>query len=85
MSASPSLLQWAAGLILLALFVWVAVGLVLDHLPWTLIDTSDPGKKRAAAVALLVLGGLGYLILRDLLGFVWMGLRYLLGVEYEGL
>ncbi|MCF8720863.1 hypothetical protein [Nitrospina gracilis] len=85
MSASPSLLQWTVALILLALFVWVAAGLVLDHLPWTLIDTSDPGKKRAAAAVLLVLGGLGYFTLRDLLGFVWMGLRYLLGMEYEGL
>ncbi len=85
MPAFPSLFLWIVALGLLALFVWVGVGLVLDHLPWTLIDTSSPGKKQVIAVVLIVLGGLSYLSLREVLRYVWWGLRYLVGMEFEGL
>ena len=79
------ILQWVVGLVLMGLFVWVGVGLVVDSLPWKLIDTSQPGKKKMAVVLLLVLGGAGYLAVRELLQYVWRGLRYLLGMDFENL
>ncbi|CAI2718563.1 hypothetical protein [Nitrospina watsonii] len=85
MPASPSIFHWAVGGIVLVLVVWVGLGLVLDHLPWKLLDTSQPEKKKAAAGLLLALGIVGYLVVRDLIAFAWMGLRYLLGMEFENL
>lgn len=78
-------MQWVAGLILMGLFVWTAIGMVVDSLPWKLIDTSQPGKKKAALALLAVLAGSGYLAVRGLLEYVWKGLRYLLGLDLEGL
>lgn len=85
MPESPNWIQWIVALGLLALFVGVILTLFLDLVPLDQISLSNP-KKRALGTLLLVLtAGAGYGIAREVVVFVWKGLRYILGMEFEGL
>ncbi len=85
MSPSPALLQWITALILLAFFSWVLLGLFWDALPIPGVNSDKP-QKRIFGIALLIIAGLlNYLFARSVLGWVWMGLRHILGLDLEGL
>ena len=85
MSPSPTLLQWITALILLAVFSWVLLGLFWDALPIPWINSDKP-QKRIFGIALLIVAGLlNYSFARPVLGWVWMGLRHVLGLDLEGL
>ncbi len=85
MFSSPTLLQWIIAFILLALFSWVLLGLFWDVLPIPGINSDNP-QKRIFGIALLIVAGLlNYSFARPVLGWVWMGLRHVLGLDLEGL
>ena len=44
-----------------------------------------PKKGEMGILLLVLVGGALYGIAREVMVFVWMGLRYILGLEYEGL
>lgn len=85
MSSSPDLLPWIIAFVLLALFSWVLLGLFWDVLPIPGINSDNP-QKRIFGIALLIVAGLlSYVLARPVLGWVWMGLRHILGLGLEGL
>lgn len=85
MFSSPNLLQWIIAFVLLALFAWVLLGLFWDVLPFPGSKSDNP-QKRILGIALLIVAGLlSYALARPVLGWVWMGLRHILGLGLEGL
>ncbi len=85
MSSSPNLLQWITAFILLALFSWVLLGLLWDVLPIPGINSDNPQKRIFGIALLIVAGSLSYALARPVLGWVWMGLRHVLGLDLEEL
>jgi len=85
MAESPNWIQWITALSLLAVFVGVILTFFLDLISFDRFPLTH-SKKRAMGILLLVLvGGAWYGVAREVLVFVWKGLRYILGMEFEGL
>lgn len=85
MSFSPTIFQWATAFVLLALFSWVLLSLLWDIVPTPWIKTDQP-QKRIVGISLLVgVGLLNYSFASEVLEWVWMGIRHLLGLDLEGL
>ena len=85
MSSSPTTLQWMTAFFLLILFAWVLLSLLWDVVPTPWLNTDKP-QKRIFGIALLVMFGLlNYSFASEVLRWVWMGIRHLLGIDLEGL
>lgn len=85
MSSSPATLQWMTAFILLVLFTWVLLSLLWDVVPAPWLNTDKPQKRMIGIILLVVIGLLSYSFASEVLGWVWMGIRHLLGIDLEGL
>lgn len=85
MSSSPATLQWVIAFVLLALFSWVLLSLLWDVVPIPRFNTDKSQKRIFGIVLLVVTGLLNYSFASEVLGWVWMGIRHLLGFDLEGL
>ncbi len=85
MLSSPTTLQWMTAFVLLALFSWVLLSLLWDIVPTPWLNTDKPQKRTLGIVLLVVMGLLNYSFASEALGWVWMGIRHLLGLDLEGL
>jgi hypothetical protein len=85
MSSSPATFQWIIAFVLLSLFSWILLSLLWDVVPNPWINTDKPQKKFFGIVLLVVMGLLNYSFASEVLGWVWMGIRHLLGFDLEGL
>ena len=85
MSSSPATLQWMTAFVLLALFSWVLLSLLWDVVPTPWLSEDKPQKRIWGIVLLVVIGLLNYSLASEVLGWVWMGVRHLLGLDLEGL
>jgi hypothetical protein len=85
MSPSPTTLQWTAAFVLLALFSWVLLSLFWDIVPAPWINPGKPQKRIIGIVLLFVMGLLSYSFTREVMVWVWMGIRHLLGLDLEGI
>ncbi len=84
MAESPNWIQWAFALGLMAVMVGVILTFFLDIVPFDRFALDDPKKRVVGMILLIVLGAAWYGVSREVLVFVWKGLRYLLGMEFEG-
>jgi hypothetical protein len=71
--------------VLLALFSWVLLSLLWDIVPAPWLNSGHPQKRTIGIVLLVVIGLLNYSLASEVLGWVWMGIRHLLGFDLEGL
>ena len=85
MSSSPATLQWMFAFVLLALFSWVLLSLLWDVVPTPWLNKDNPQKRSFGIILLIVTGLLSYSFAREVLGWVWMGIRHILGFDLEGL
>ena len=85
MSPSPTTLQWMTAFIFLALFSWVLLSFLWDIIPTPWFNTDKPQKRIFGISMLVVIGLLNYSFASEVLGWVWMGIRHLLGFDLEGL
>lgn len=85
MPPSPSLVQWMTAIGLLILLAWVLLSFLWDVIPVPWRDTSQPQKRIVGVVLLVLIGGLNYSLAGEVLEWVWMGIRHLLGLDLEGL
>ncbi len=85
MSSSPATLQWMTAFVLLVLFAWVLLSLLWDVVPAPWLNTDKPQKRMIGVVLLVVIGLLNYSFASEVLRWVWMGIRHLLGIDLEGL
>jgi hypothetical protein len=85
MSPSPTTFQWMTAFVLLALFSWVLLSLLWDIVPAPWLNPHQHQKRTIGIVLLIVIGLLNYSLAREVLGWVWMGIRHLLGFDLEGL
>ena len=85
MSSSPSTLQWFTAFFLLILFAWVLLSLLWDIVPAPWLNTDKPQKRIFGIVVLVVIGLLNYSFASEVLRWVWMGIRHLLGIDLERL
>ena len=76
-------IRWVVAGCLMILFSWVALGFVLDSLPWKLIDKADPRQKVLGLVIMGFSGSLGLALSNELLHWVWTGLQHILGFGME--
>ena len=85
MSPSPNTFQWVTAFILLVLFSWVLLSLLWDIVPAPWINSDKPQKKTFGIVLLAVIGLLNYSLASQVMVWVWMGIRHLLGLDLEEL
>ena len=85
MTSPPAALQWIITFVLLALFSWVFISLLWDVVPAPWLNTDKPQKRFLGITLLIVIGLLNYSIASEVLGWVWMGIRLILGFDLEGL
>ena len=85
MSPSPTTLQWMTAFVLLALFSWVILSLFWDLVPTPWPNADQPQKRIFGIVSLVVIGLLNFSFASEVLEWVWMGIRHLLGLDLEGL
>ena len=85
MSSSPTTLQWTFAFVLMALFSWVLLSLLWDVVPTPWANADKPQERVWGIVLLVVMGLLNYSFAGEVLGWVWMGIRHLLGFDLEGL
>lgn len=85
MPASPTTFQWMIALVLLALFAWVLLSLFWDVVPLPWLQADLPRKRVVGSALLFAVGLLNYSFAGEVLGWVWMGIRHLLGLDLEGL
>ena len=85
MPSSPTTLQWLTAFVLLALFSWVLLSLLWDIVPTPWLNTDKPQERILGIGLLVVIGLLNYSFASEVLGWVWMGIRHLLGFDLEGL
>ena len=83
MVSSPTALQWVTALVLMALFSWVLLSLLWDVVPAPWIHTEKPQNSFLGIVLLVVVGLLNYSFAREVMVWVWMGIRHLLGLDIE--
>jgi hypothetical protein len=84
MSPSPTTLQWITAFVLLALFSWVLLSLFWDIIPAPWINPDKPQKRIFGIVLLTVMSLLSYPLVREVMVWVWMGIRHILGLDLEG-
>lgn len=85
MSPSPTTFQWTTAFILLALFSWVLLSLLWEIVPTPWANTDKPQKRVTGITLLVVIGLLNYSFASEVLIWVWMGIRHLIGLDLEGL
>lgn len=85
MSPSPTTFQWLTAIFLLALFSWVLLSLLWDLVPTPWLKGDKPQKRIWGIVSLVVIGLLNFSLASEVLNWVWMGVRHLLGLDLEGL
>lgn len=85
MPIDSTLIQWTAAIVLLAVFAWVLLGLVWDLIPTPWIHADNPHKQVMGFILLGVTGLLSYSLSSEVLGWVWQGLRHVLGLDLEEL
>ena len=85
MSSSPTTLQWMTAFFLLVLFAWVLLSLLWDVVPAPWLNTDKPQKRIFGIALLSVMGLLSYSFTREVIVWVWMGIRHLLGLDLEGI
>ncbi len=85
MSSSPATLQWMIAFVLLVLFSWVLLSLLWDVVPTPWLNADNPQRRISGIVLLVVIGLLNYSFASEVLGWVWMGIRHILGFDLEGL
>ena len=78
MAEGPNTLSWVVGGVLMIVFAWTALSLMVDNLPWKLVDKSRPGQKIFGIVLMIVTGAFGLKICKELLYWVWRGLKHIL-------
>ena len=72
-------------LVLMALFSWVLLSLFWDLVPAPWLNTDRPQKRTFGIVLLVVVGLLNYSFASEVLEWVWMGIRHLLGLDLQEL
>ena len=70
---------------LLILFAWVLLSVLWDVVPTPWFNTDKPQKRIFGIALLVVIGLLNYSFASEVLRWVWMGIRHLLGIDLEGL
>lgn len=75
--------RWIVAGGLMVIFSWVALGFVVDSLPWKLLDKANPRQKILGFVVMGFSGLLGLALGRELLNWVWKGLQVIMGFELE--
>ncbi len=85
MTADPQTLSWIVGGVLMIIFAWTALSLLVDSLPWKLIDKTKPGQKIFGIALMIVIGAMGLKICRELLYWVWGGLKHILLLDIGGI
>jgi hypothetical protein len=85
MSSSPTTLQWTIAFVLLVLFSWVLLSLLWDVVPSPWFNGDKPQERILGIVMLVVLGLFNYSFASEVLKWVWMGIRHILGLDLEGL
>ena len=85
MSSSPATLQWMTAFVLLARVSWVRGAVGGEVVPTPVLNTDNPQNRVWGIVLLVVIGLLSYSFASEVLGWVWMGIRHLLGLDLEGL
>jgi hypothetical protein len=85
MSSSPTTLQWMTAFFLLILFAWVLLSVLWDVVPASWLNTDKPQKRIFGIALLVVIGLLNYSFASEVLRWVWMGIRHLLGIDLEEL
>ncbi len=85
MPIEPTLTQWTAAFVLLAVFAWVLPGLVWDFIPTPWIHADKPRKQVIGFIVLGVTGLLCYSLSSEILWWVWRGLRHVPGMDLGGL
>lgn len=85
MSPSPTALQWITAFVLMAFFSWVLLSLFWDLVPAPWLNTDRPQKRNFGIVLLVVVGLLNYSFASEVLEWVWMGIRHLLGLDLQEL
>lgn len=84
MFSSPTTLQWITAFVLLALFSWVLLSLLWDIVPTPWVHADKSQNRVWGIVLLVVIGLLNYSFASQVLVWVWMGIRHLLGFDLEG-
>ena len=84
MTSPPAALQWIIAFVLLALFSWVFISLLWDVVPAPWLNTDKPQKRFLGIVLVIVISLLSYSFASEVLGWVWMGIRHILGFDLEG-
>ncbi len=85
MPSSPTALQWITAFVLLALFSWVLLSLFWDIVPTPWTHPDRPQKRIKGIVLLVAIGLLNYSFASQVLVWVWMGIRHLLGLDLDGI
>ncbi len=85
MNEDPETLRWIVGGILMIIFAWTALSLLVDSLPWKLVDKSRPGQKIFGIALMIFTGTAGLKACRELLFWVWIGLKHILLLDVDGI
>ena len=85
MAEDPPTLNWIVGGVLMLIFAWTALSLLVDSLPWKLVDKTRPGQKIFGIALMIVTGTIGLKVCQELLYWVWMGLKHILLLDIEGI
>lgn len=80
----PQMLSWAVGGVLMIIFSWTALSLLVDSLPWKLIDKTKPGQKIFGIALMIVSGAAGLKVCGHLMSWVWRGIKRILLVDIDG-
>jgi hypothetical protein len=85
MTEDPRTLSWIVGGVLMIVFAWTALSLLVDNLPWKLLDKTRPGQKIFGIALMIVTGAIGLKVCDELLYWVWRGLKHILLLDIEGI
>ena len=77
-------IRWVVAGLLMAVFSWVALSFVHDSLPWKLIVNADPRQEVLGYVVMGVSGLTGLALGKELLYWVWKGLKHILFLDQYG-
>ena len=67
MTEDPRTLSWIVGGVLMIVFAWTALSLLVDSLPWKLVDKTRPGQKIFGIALMIVTGAIGLKVCDELL------------------
>ena len=83
MTEEPRILSWVVAGILMIIFSWTALSLLVDNLPWKLIDKTRPGQKIFGIALLIITGAVWLKVCNELLYWVWRGVKHILLLDIE--